>query len=208
MEMKRCKECGKLFTPKSARTQYCDDIHYRPCPVCGKLVEAKYLSDPARCCSKECQQALRNKGHKSSVSTPNNSKPAVAAKQIVAALGEPQLAISVKRTDRDLAEWISTMDEYDAEETLRAYAICASYIRIPVFGFVVGHEYAIEIHKEKDSVYEIHAIYDFTDHKPVDLWTGLASWISVNQNFTTATVRMSADNKLEEIGDGPIYSVE
>ena len=59
--MKKCKECGKLFVPKSARTQYCDDLHYRPCPVCGKLVEAKYLSDPARCCSKECQQALRAK---------------------------------------------------------------------------------------------------------------------------------------------------
>lgn len=61
MEMKRCKECGKLFVPRSKRQQYCEDLHYRPCPVCGKLVEAKYLSDPARCCSKECKSQLAAK---------------------------------------------------------------------------------------------------------------------------------------------------
>lgn len=61
MEMKRCKECGKLFMPKSMRQQYCDALHYRPCPVCGKLVEAKYLSDPARCCSNECKKQLASK---------------------------------------------------------------------------------------------------------------------------------------------------
>ena len=55
MEMRKCKECGKLFAPKG-REQYCSDIHYRPCPVCGKPVEAKYLSDPARRCE-DCKKA-------------------------------------------------------------------------------------------------------------------------------------------------------
>ena len=58
-ELKRCKECGELFMPKSARQQYCKKIHYRPCPVCGKLVIAKHLGDPPRTCSKECTQALK-----------------------------------------------------------------------------------------------------------------------------------------------------
>lgn len=48
-ELRKCKECGKMFQPKG-REQYCSDIHYRPCPVCGKPVVAKYLSDPARRC--------------------------------------------------------------------------------------------------------------------------------------------------------------
>lgn len=59
MEMKKCKECGDLFMPKSKNSVYCDKLHYRPCPVCGKPVEAKYLSDPARCCSQECKKAAR-----------------------------------------------------------------------------------------------------------------------------------------------------
>ena len=57
--MKICKECGDLFMPKSKNSVYCDKLHYRPCPVCGKPVEAKYLSDPARCCSQECRNAAR-----------------------------------------------------------------------------------------------------------------------------------------------------
>lgn len=59
MEMKKCKECGDLFMPKSKNSVYCDKLHYRPCPVCGKPVEAKYLSDPARCCSQECKNVAR-----------------------------------------------------------------------------------------------------------------------------------------------------
>lgn len=50
MSINICKECGKQFEATSARVAYCSDIHYRPCPICGKPVEAKYLSDPARRC--------------------------------------------------------------------------------------------------------------------------------------------------------------
>lgn len=49
MEMRKCKECGKMFMPKG-REKYCSDVHYRPCPVCGTPVIAKYLSDPPRKC--------------------------------------------------------------------------------------------------------------------------------------------------------------
>ena len=57
MSINICKECGKQFEAKSPRVAYCSDIHYRPCPVCGKPVVAKYLSDPPRRCV-EC----KNKG--------------------------------------------------------------------------------------------------------------------------------------------------
>ena len=55
IEMKKCKECKKLFTPKNPRQQYCEGKHFRPCPVCGKDVEIKYLSDPTPRCA-ECRK--------------------------------------------------------------------------------------------------------------------------------------------------------
>lgn len=50
MSINICKECGREFEAKSPRIAYCPDVHYRPCPICGTPVEAKYLSDPARRC--------------------------------------------------------------------------------------------------------------------------------------------------------------
>ena len=58
MEMRKCKECGELFQPKG-REQYCPKQHYRPCPVCGTPVLAKYLSDPPRRCDM-CKKSHRN----------------------------------------------------------------------------------------------------------------------------------------------------
>ena len=64
MELRKCKECGKMFEPKG-REQYCSDVHYRPCPMCGKPVIAKYLSDPARRCDR-----CKGKSAKSQPSAP------------------------------------------------------------------------------------------------------------------------------------------
>lgn len=71
LEMKNCKECGKLFRPRSKNSVYCDGIHFRPCPVCGKPVEAKYLSDPARCCSNECKAQYRRSNTNTNQSIPS-----------------------------------------------------------------------------------------------------------------------------------------
>ena len=54
---KKCKCCGKEFIPRTNRQIYCDGPHYKPCPVCGKLVE-KAPGDPATACSKECRMKL------------------------------------------------------------------------------------------------------------------------------------------------------
>lgn len=66
--MKKCKECGKLFKPDNPRQRYCTDVHYRPCPTCGKPVEIKYLSDPTPRCL-DC----RRSGNRVN---PNKSTPA------------------------------------------------------------------------------------------------------------------------------------
>lgn len=52
---KICKECGKPFIPTKKRQKYCDRIHYRPCPSCGKQIEIKWLSNPTPRCD-DCRK--------------------------------------------------------------------------------------------------------------------------------------------------------
>ena len=53
---KKCAYCGKEFQTTSSRQIYCNDIHYGPCPVCGKPVEIKEMYIGPQACSKECKQ--------------------------------------------------------------------------------------------------------------------------------------------------------
>lgn len=59
--IKKCLHCGKEFETKNPQKLYCNDQHYRPCPVCGKPVAMidNDFSRPAKCCSKECSKLLR-----------------------------------------------------------------------------------------------------------------------------------------------------
>lgn len=71
---KTCKECGKLFHPRNPRQRYCDDIHYRPCPTCGKPVEIKYLTDPTPRCA-ECRKLGVKLGKKAPMMQPSAAAP-------------------------------------------------------------------------------------------------------------------------------------
>ena len=59
--VKVCKLCGKVFVPRNNTARYCDDNHYRPCPICGKPVLIKEVSQKPHCCSKECAAELRKR---------------------------------------------------------------------------------------------------------------------------------------------------
>lgn len=61
-----CLECGKSFIPTNNNQKYCDNDHYRPCPVCGKPVKVKNINDLkttiCRTCSDTCYRInLSNK---------------------------------------------------------------------------------------------------------------------------------------------------
>lgn len=60
---KVCQHCGKTFETNSPQKIYCDDQHYRPCPICGKPVAMidNDFSRPPKCCSTECSKILRQK---------------------------------------------------------------------------------------------------------------------------------------------------
>lgn len=53
---KKCAYCGKEFQTTSSRQIYCNDIHYGPCPVCGKPVVIKEMYIGPQACSKECKK--------------------------------------------------------------------------------------------------------------------------------------------------------
>lgn len=55
---KKCKICGEEFIPKSPHDSYCGNDHFRPCPICGKLVKFSSVTEPVKGCSKECKNEI------------------------------------------------------------------------------------------------------------------------------------------------------
>lgn len=56
---RKCKWCGKEFTPTTSRNVYCDGPHYQTCAVCGKQFQIDLTTHPeVKTCSKECKNAL------------------------------------------------------------------------------------------------------------------------------------------------------
>ena len=186
LDKKRCKECGEWFTPKSMRQQYCTKVHYRPCPVCGKPVEAKYSSDPPRCCSRECQQAARKK-------TQVTQKEEIA--QNVAK--QEELTVNTKASHRTAEQWIAhkvfnqsnkslkDVDLTEYEDKIRDKFEVMTYIQRPLIHFETGHEYALVISKPKGyHTYDVTAVYDFDTNSIVDITMPMSSQLSINQHFS------------------------
>lgn len=59
-ETKLCAECGQPFEPKNSQQLFCDRPHYKPCPVCGKLVfrPKEMLNKPPVTCSYACRKVV------------------------------------------------------------------------------------------------------------------------------------------------------
>lgn len=58
---KICKHCGTPFETNNPQKIYCNNQHYRPCPICGtpvKMIDNDF-SRPPKCCSSECAHKLR-----------------------------------------------------------------------------------------------------------------------------------------------------
>ena len=158
MNMRKCKECGKLFQPKG-REQYCSDVHYRPCPVCGKLVEVKYLSDPPRRCENCKSQKIQ------------------AAKPLFKL---PQSEVTVQ--DHSEPEPISRQNfnvELPPGKDIRKF-IAKDYGNGKKF--LPGHLYEVSITKDEYS-YWVKACYDWTTFQEVDLTQLFSSMISIDNHF-------------------------
>lgn len=57
--VKHCKWCGAAFHPRTPRDEYCDNVHYQTCVVCGKRFEIDVRHNAqVKTCSRECKNTL------------------------------------------------------------------------------------------------------------------------------------------------------
>lgn len=160
-EMRKCKECGKLFQPKG-REQYCSDIHYRPCPICGTPVEAKYLSDPPRRCA-NCKASNKLAEHSRmlfEIPEPVTNTSEVAVSENI--VNNEQLNIEIP-PGIDVRRFIGR--DYKRGK-----------------GFLPNHLYQLVIDKDEYS-YWVKATYDWTVNREVEITELFSSKISIDGHF-------------------------
>lgn len=155
---KLCKECGKPFQPTNSRQQYCTREHYRPCPVCGKPILIKYLSDPTPRCE-ECRSAARPKKPIPLFKLPEEPKPDAIA---------PVPKADPQTTDLIVPKGPTSVLQY-VGNAHKNY-------------FVPGHVYEVII-DHTDTVYWVTASLDMTDDKEVSISAPFSSQVSINHNF-------------------------
>ena len=176
LSMKKCKECGKMFMPKSAQQQYCEDMHYRPCPVCGDLVYAKYLSDPARRC-KKCigyrKPAAKNQGNASAIIKKSiNASEAARTEKNVEVTSKAEVAVDSK--------------DFTREEMLKG-PVVAIYKGLNCLAFVPDHKYIVRLKRCSDG-YRVEGIQDLTNQEVVDYSLTLPTMSAVKEYFKRASI--------------------
>ena len=196
MVMKKCKECGKLFEAKSAKVQYCSAIHYRPCPVCGKPVVAKYLSDPARCCSRKCSAVRNSKASNDNVKPVNKSH-------------ESETIVKEKIVHGPIIDCITygTGSEnsflegiYDFEDALRGRYTCLRYIGKNTKNLKTCHEYAMKTHFLLSGAVSIDFVYDFKKSKKVRFTSSFVK-SDFEKLFTDKQLRLNEKGEVVPIID-------
>mgnify|MGYP004653000285 CR=1 FL=1 len=177
MEMKKCKECGKLFLPKSKRQQYCDAIHYRPCPVCGKPVIAKYLSDPAR----RCDDCKHIKSSNSGFTKIKSHVAIVVPDDLVAADAEEPVVASVSAdSSQPTSATAIVIDDFALNRPVKV-----KYIGPATCGWIPNDLYMVIFEKVAYG-YSATSIEDISKEELVDLHIKLTSLNSVNQYYELA----------------------
>lgn len=184
--LKRCKECGKLFTPKG-RESYCSAPHYRPCPICGTPVEVTYFSDPP----KKCPNCKYRKVKPLPEAMKVNAKSLFNVIPDEGPAGLAQLKAEMDLTANKPVD-LNWMDEVDTSShpTIDAAQFCDDmtgsvmvYIGNPhTNGFIPGHQYLLKVERA-DYVYEVSSEEDVTASESCNIMQHYASQISFYQNF-------------------------
>ena len=169
---KICPLCNKKFIPKG-RQKYCNDLHYKPCPVCGKPVPAPYPSDPAKCCSAECRRQLKTikPAEPSPVKVVDEPKPV-----------EPESVEPKKEYPLDPDIKLDKKPLQILEKGTKEFFIKQCIFDSKIKGLIKGHVYNIEVLKEAHT-YQVSLTYDHTYHEDVEIVFNIASAISFNNYF-------------------------
>lgn len=182
-QLRKCKECGKTFLPKG-REQYCPNIHYRPCPVCGVPVEVKYLSDPPRKCN-NCKGKKSPQGFKnipSKMLPPSSNKSNSVEKNTAVAKSEN-------------TAWMEEIEIIKDQSTIDPNTFCEKITGSVMMyigneyknNFQKGHKYLLKV-EHSDYVYNVTSVEDVTTEENCDIELPIASQISFYQKFAKLKV--------------------
>lgn len=112
---RKCKFCGREFTPTTAQNEYCQGPHYKECAVCRKQFEVDVRKgEPAQTCSNECRYKLQLE-HRDIEQEKINQKQALLEKYGVEnAMLIPGAKEKLIETNRKRygADWYTQTDEY------------------------------------------------------------------------------------------------
>lgn len=193
-EMRACKECGKMFIPKG-REKYCSDVHYRPCPVCGTPVVAKYLSDPpCKCdqCKRRRIQPVSKAKSLFNIDQPNFSKPAALTIDLAKSAqfekeAKAEAKVEVKQeipsTTTNNTVKIEFSRGLDPEKFCETYDDKVMKYVGPNFGqFENNHNYKIALSR-KDNYYLITSCHDLTDNKEAKCFYLASSQLNISNRF-------------------------
>ena len=206
-EMRKCKECGKMFQPKG-REQYCSNDHYRPCPICGAEVLVKYLSDPPRKCD-NCRGKKIQPAAKKSESTLLKTKSlfkiepkdftmkpsSFTVKPMTTAKAKEPTKPTVKNESKvDKQDWKELIDPIPQTVGDRGMFIEAEnqsirmYIGIDIEnGFIPGHQYLVNVSHDGYG-YMVVSKDDLTTGEIVKVGRVFSSQISYAQNFAKVKI--------------------
>ena len=110
-----CKYCGKAFTPKSVRDEYCNGPHYATCEVCGKqfLVTGRY-NHINKTCSDACSYISAKRNTDMSTMVQHLKETMLEKYGVENAVFVPEILKKVKQTtlDRYGAEYYTQTTEY------------------------------------------------------------------------------------------------
>lgn len=104
LKEKKCKECGKVFQPKSGTQQYCPGPHVAICQSCGK--EFEYTCRPTEKplhCSQKCINDGKKKTVKAKYGVDNVSQTASVRQKISDANSSEE--VREKRRQTSLQNW-------------------------------------------------------------------------------------------------------
>ena len=170
LKMKKCKECGKMFMPTSNKQQYCTEVHYRPCPVCGKPVLAKYLSDPARCCCGVCKSKLGKMNKE-------GTKPSA----IELSKEEVNYVKADVESTVELAKSIYTVNPADVKK----------YVGGDANGFETNKLYEVSYVSAGKGKHQMVSNYNVTDNTEVHLVYEFSNKKHISQYFKAAKINTS-----------------
>lgn len=179
-ELRKCKECGKMFMPKG-REQYCSDVHYRPCPVCGAPVIAKYLSDPPR----KCDNCKHHRSPQPKVKTLFNIEPETKPAEVDHEV-EPESSAPSFDSSKILAQ-VNLINSDTVDQSIFCETM-SNTVKTYIGNwhgtsyFIPGHQYLIHV-EHNEYTYRIIATEDITVDESVKIITDYASQISFKQNF-------------------------